>query len=76
MTCGEYVENMLIFAQYSTHILSNQQLVTSTQVGKMPCCASDLSQRWPVNQLHNGMVGNPVLYETHLDDSLANPAEF
>ena len=31
MTCGEYVENMLIFAQYSTHILSNQQLVTSTQ---------------------------------------------
>ena len=30
MTCGEYVENMLIFAQYSTHILSNQQLVTST----------------------------------------------
>ena len=31
MTCGEYVENMLIFAQYSTHILSNQQLVTSTR---------------------------------------------
>ena len=32
MTCGEYVENMLIFAQYSTHILSNQQLATSTPV--------------------------------------------
>ena len=32
MTCGEYVENMLIFAQYSTHILSNQQLVTSTVI--------------------------------------------
>ena len=30
MICGEYVEIMLIFAQYSIHILSNQQLVTST----------------------------------------------
>ena len=30
MICGEYVETMLIFAQYSIHILSNQQLVTST----------------------------------------------
>ena len=35
MTCGEYVENMLIFAQYSTHILSNQQLVTSTEKSKI-----------------------------------------
>ena len=30
MICGEYVEILLIFAQYSIHILSNQQLVTST----------------------------------------------
>ena len=34
MICGEYVEIMLIFAQYSIHILSNQQLVTSTQCGR------------------------------------------
>ena len=32
MICWEYVEIMLIFAQYSIHILSNQQLVTSTVV--------------------------------------------
>jgi len=30
MTCGTYVEYMLIFPQCSTHILSNQQLYTST----------------------------------------------
>ena len=32
MICGEYVEIMLNFAQYSIHILSNQQLVTSTVI--------------------------------------------
>ena len=42
MACGEYVENMLIFAQYSTHILSNQQLVTSTATtDRSPACLLD-----------------------------------
>ena len=35
MTCGTYVEYMLIFAQCSTHILSNQQLYTSTQLHQL-----------------------------------------
>ena len=29
-TCGDYVEDMLIFAQCSINILSNHRLVTST----------------------------------------------
>ena len=31
-TCGDYVEDMLIFAQCSINILSNHHKVTSTQL--------------------------------------------
>ena len=57
MTCGEYVENMLIFAQYSTHIVSNQQLVTSIPFLSRPDGASCTdNDRWVYESDNNVLV--------------------
>ena len=81
-TCGDYVEDMLIFAQCSINILSNHRLVTSTlfrpqilfirreeRIGV--CWEEYLAKRWMQIQTGNPCnINSPIMEDgTHRDDA-------